>query len=100
MDRLIIKGNAELKGSIAVKGSKNSVLPIMVSALLSDKTLKLKNIPKLDDIKNMSKLLRSYGAIIKGSIDTIEINCKKVVKCIDNTTYKIKNCFKTNCKTI
>ena len=35
MDRLIIKGKADLKGSIQIKGSKNSALPIMVSALLS-----------------------------------------------------------------
>ena len=87
MDRLIIKGHAELKGSISVKGSKNSALPIMVSALLSDNTLKLKNIPKLDDIKNMTKLLRSYGLIIKGSTDTLEINCKKVVN--KDTDYDI-----------
>ena len=87
MDRLIIKGDAELKGSIAIKGSKNSALPIMVSALLSNNTLKLKNIPKLDDIKNMSKLLRSYGAIIKASSNTIKINCKKVVN--KDTDYDI-----------
>ena len=80
MDRLIIKGDAELKGSISVKGSKNSALPIMVSTLLSENTLKLKNIPKLDDIKNMSKLLRSYGSVIKASTDTLEINCKKIVE--------------------
>ena len=43
MDRLIIKGKADLKGSIQIKGSKNSALPIMVSALLSKKTLKLNN---------------------------------------------------------
>ena len=65
MDRLIIKGKADLKGSIKIKGSKNSALPIMVSALLSKSTLKLKNLPKLDDINNMSKLLRSYGGTIK-----------------------------------
>ena len=57
MDRLIIKGKADLKGSIQIKGSKNSALPIMVSALLSKNTLKLKNLPQLDDIDNMSKLL-------------------------------------------
>ena len=56
MDRLIIKGEADLKGSIKIKGSKNSALPIMVSALLSNDTLRLKNLPKLDDIKNMSRL--------------------------------------------
>ena len=79
MDKLIIRGNAELKGEISIKGSKNSALPIMVSALLSENTLKLQNIPKLVDIKNMSQLLRNYGAIIKSNGSNFEINCKKIV---------------------
>jgi UDP-N-acetylglucosamine 1-carboxyvinyltransferase len=79
MDRLIIKGKADLKGSIQIKGSKNSALPIMVSSLLSDNILKLKNLPKLDDINNMSKLLRSYGAIIKTSKDNLEIKCNNII---------------------
>jgi len=78
MDRLIIKGKADLRGSIRIKGSKNSALPIMVSALLSDYTLKLKNLPRLDDIKNMSKLLRCYGATIKTNEDNLDINCQKI----------------------
>ena len=79
MDRLIIKGEADLRGSISIKGSKNSALPIMVSTLLSFNTLRLKNLPKLDDINNMSKLLRSYGAIIKSRKDNLEINCQKII---------------------
>ena len=79
MDKLIIRGNADLKGEISIKGSKNSALPIMVSALLSEDTLKLQNIPKLVDIKNMSQLLRNYGAIIKSNGSNFEINCKKIV---------------------
>ena len=79
MDRLIIKGGADLTGSIRIKGSKNSALPIMVSALLSNNSIRLKNIPKLDDIKNMSKLLRSYGSIIKSSGDNLEINCNNII---------------------
>ena len=78
MDRLIINGEADLRGSIRIKGSKNSALPIMVSALLSDCTLKLKNLPRLDDIKNMSKLLRCYGATIKTNEDNLDINCQKI----------------------
>ena len=77
MDKLIIKGNADLKGSIKIKGSKNAALPIMISSLLSNETLKLKNIPKLDDIKNMIKLLRSYGSTIKRNKDQLEISGKK-----------------------
>ena len=87
MDRLIIKGGADLKGSIKTKGSKNSALPIMVSTLLFDNKLKLKNLPKLDDIKNMSKLLRSYGATIKASKDNLEINSKKIIN--KDTDYDI-----------
>ena len=78
MDRLIIKGKADLKGSIKIKGSKNSALPIMVSALLTKSALKLKNLPKLDDIDNMSKLLRSYGANIKSKQDNLEIKCNNI----------------------
>ena len=87
MDKLIIRGNADLKGEISIKGSKNSALPIMVSALLSENTLKLQNIPKLVDIKNMSQLLRNYGAIIKSNGSNFEINCKKIFN--SNADYDI-----------
>jgi len=79
MDKLIIKGSPDLSGSISIKGSKNSTLPIMISSLLSKKSLKLTNIPKLEDIKNMSKLLRSFGANIKSSEDSLDINCSKII---------------------
>jgi len=79
MDKLIIKGSHDLSGSISIKGSKNSTLPIMVSSLLSKKSLKLTNIPKLEDIKNMSKLLRSFGANIKSREDSLDINCSKII---------------------
>ena len=79
MDKLIIHGKANLKGSIKIRGSKNSALPIMVSSLLSDCTLNLKNLPKLDDIQNMIKLLRNYGATIKTNKDNLEINSKKII---------------------
>ena len=78
MDRLLIKGNANLKGSIKVRGSKNATLPIMVSSLLCNDILKLKNIPKLDDISNMTKLLESYGVIVSRNQDEMILNSKKI----------------------
>ncbi len=60
MDKLIIKGSADLSGSISIKGSKNSTLPIMVSSLLSKKSLKLTNIPKLEDIKKYVKTSEKF----------------------------------------
>ena len=78
MDKLIIKGQNKLKGFINVHGSKNSALPILVSSLLSDNNLTLTNIPKVDDISNMFKLLSGYGSIIKKNKKKIIINNSKL----------------------
>ena len=37
MQKLIIKGNKELSGSISISGSKNATLPILAASILSDK---------------------------------------------------------------
>ena len=74
MDKLIITGKNKLKGSIKVHGSKNAGLPILVSSLLSNKPLSLKNIPKVEDIDNMMKLLQGFGSKIKREKNLITID--------------------------
>ena len=74
MDKLIILGKHKLKGSIKVHGAKNAALPILVSSLLSDQNLTLTNIPRVDDISNMLKLLKEYGAKIKYNKNSITLN--------------------------
>ena len=65
MDKIRIKGNADLYGSINIPGSKNAALPILISSLLSKEDLILKNIPDLEDVKSMIKLLKNFGVIFK-----------------------------------
>ena len=79
MDRLIISGNAKLYGSINVKGSKNSALPLMAASLLSNKDLILQNLPNLEDVNNMQRLLQAYGVIADREDSTIHLNAKKVI---------------------
>tara|TARA_Y100001970_G_C14188331_1_gene833893 strand:+ start:323 stop:1579 length:1257 start_codon:yes stop_codon:yes gene_type:complete len=78
MDKLIISGKKNLSGSINVHGSKNSALPILVSSLLSRENLILENIPQVDDIKNMLKLLQSYGSKVNKNKNFITINSKNL----------------------
>ncbi len=78
MDKLIISGNHKLNGSISVHGSKNSALPILVSSLLNEEKLTLTNIPDVDDIKNMIKLLKQYGSKIKKNKKSLIINNNKI----------------------
>ncbi len=61
MDRIRIRGGAQLKGSIRVSGSKNASLPLMVASLLTDQPLTLKNVPRLADIDTMITLLQQHG---------------------------------------
>ena len=61
MDSFVIKGPAQLKGSIAVSGSKNTALPFLFSALLFDREVHFENIPRLWDIETTLKLLSEMG---------------------------------------
>ena len=65
MDKLQITGKAILTGSISVSGSKNAALPIMIASLLSDNGLYLKNLPAVQDILTMKKLLENFGIKIQ-----------------------------------
>ena len=64
MDRIRIRGGRQLKGEIRISGSKNASLPLMVTALLSDKKLTLHNVPRLADITTMLQLLKQHGVEI------------------------------------
>ena len=74
MDKIIIKGKADLFGSINIPGSKNSALPILVSSLLNKEEIKLNNIPELLDINSMINLLKNFGVSIKKTGSTISLN--------------------------
>ena len=41
MQKLIIKGNKTLSGTIKISGSKNATLPILASTILSDKKIEI-----------------------------------------------------------
>lgn len=78
MDKIRIIGNADLKGAIKISGSKNASLPILVSSLLSKKNIILKNIPKLEDIKSMIKLLKAYGVNFIDEKNKITLNASRI----------------------
>ena len=61
MDKLRIRGGRALEGEVRISGAKNAALPIMCAALLTDKPLRLSNVPQLMDTRTMAKLLRQMG---------------------------------------
>jgi UDP-N-acetylglucosamine 1-carboxyvinyltransferase len=65
MDKLLIRGGRRLKGEIAIAGAKNAALPELCAALLVAEPLRLANVPKLQDVATMAKLLRHMGVAVE-----------------------------------
>jgi UDP-N-acetylglucosamine 1-carboxyvinyltransferase len=64
MDKFVIRGGNPLVGTIRVSGAKNSALPCMAAALLTEDEVILENIPQVRDIETERKLLESMGALV------------------------------------
>ena len=64
MDKLLIEGGTPLAGEIAVSGAKNAALPLLCAALLTREPVTFTNVPALNDIATMLKLLGQMG--VKG----------------------------------
>jgi UDP-N-acetylglucosamine 1-carboxyvinyltransferase len=61
MDTFVITGGRRLFGRVRINGSKNSALPQMAAALLTDQPVTLREVPDLADIRNMQRLLEELG---------------------------------------
>jgi len=64
MDKIKVTGGIPLFGTVAISGSKNAALPIIISSLLTDGVLEVSNIPVLADIKTLYKILEGLGVHI------------------------------------
>lgn len=61
MDKLLIQGGTPLSGEVAISGAKNAALPILCASLLSAEPLHLTNVPHLNDISTMLRLIAQMG---------------------------------------
>ena len=64
MDKIVIEGGRTLQGDIAVSGSKNSALPILVSSLLTPEPCIYEGIPHLADIRTTLRLIAGLGVLV------------------------------------
>jgi UDP-N-acetylglucosamine 1-carboxyvinyltransferase len=61
MDQLRIRGGHRLAGEIVISGAKNAALPEMCAALLTAERVELQNVPSLNDVTTMARLLKTLG---------------------------------------
>ncbi|WP_332827013.1 UDP-N-acetylglucosamine 1-carboxyvinyltransferase [Ramlibacter sp.] len=69
MDKLLIRGGNRLNGEVRISGAKNAALPELCAALLTAEPMTLRNIPRLQDVATMLKLIRNMGCTAEFSPD-------------------------------
>ncbi len=78
MDKLLIAGGARLSGEIAISGAKNAALPILCSALLTTEPVTFTNVPRLNDIGTLLRLLEQMGVKVTRDGDTVTLDAAGV----------------------
>lgn len=77
LEKMIIKGQNKLSGTISVSGSKNVALKVLVAACLTDEEVVIENVPLITDFKIMAEIIEELGGIVKINDHSISIRIKK-----------------------
>ena len=78
MDKFVVTGGTALKGEIPTNGSKNSALPALAAALLTEETVTLGRIPRVRDIRTMQRLLVDIGAQVDIDGTTVRLTTPQI----------------------
>ena len=78
MERFIIEGGHRLAGEIRPAGNKNAALPMLAGALLSTGPVTLTNLPEIEDVRIMLRLLESVGAEVQRQDHAVTIYTPEV----------------------
>jgi UDP-N-acetylglucosamine 1-carboxyvinyltransferase len=79
MDKFAITGGTPLKGEIPTGGSKNSALPALAAALLTEEPVVLKRIPRVRDIRTIERLLVDIGSKVEAEGETVRLHTPHIV---------------------
>ena len=75
----IVEGGHRLSGTIEPSGNKNSALPIIAAALLTEHPVTLENVPRIRDTETLVELIRSVGASAEWKArNTLAIHAREV----------------------
>ncbi len=79
MTKIIVRGGQRLKGTVRVSGAKNAVLPILAASLLATEgDSVIYDVPLLDDVMTIQKVLASLGAQLTYNNETMRISAPAI----------------------
>lgn len=85
MSGLVVRNVKEVQGEVHISGAKNSILPLMCAALLSEKSL-FTNTPLLRDTEILGNILQTFGVEYTHSDNEMCLEVSNLPSNIDITT--------------
>lgn len=79
MKEFKIEGGHKLTGTIKISGAKNAALALIPAALLTNKKVKIYNVPNISDIENIKEILRHLNVKMKEEKEYLEIDASNLV---------------------
>ena len=79
MEQYIIKGGHPLVGEVEIGGAKNAALAILAAAIMTDETVRIENLPDVNDINVLLDAIAGIGAMVQRTDrHTVKINSKAI----------------------
>ncbi|MGQ9678501.1 MAG: UDP-N-acetylglucosamine 1-carboxyvinyltransferase [bacterium] len=76
MDRFLIHGGEPLTGKVSIARAKNAVLPLLTACLLTEDTCTVEDVPALEDVNTMLKLLKVIGVRVEQKGRTVRLTAR------------------------
>jgi len=73
MTSFLIEGGQRIQGTVQPIGNKNAALPMLSACLLTDDPITLHNVPQIDDVRTMLKLLQGLGVAVEQNASSITL---------------------------
>nr|WP_251125358.1 UDP-N-acetylglucosamine 1-carboxyvinyltransferase [Exiguobacterium sp. s37] len=89
---LHIVGQQKLEGTVEISGAKQSALPCLVAALLTEESVTIENVPMIEDVEVMVNLLKELGVRVErdGERMTIHSNEAVAMPLLGSETRKVR----------
>lgn len=83
MEKIIVRGGQQLRGTVKIEGAKNAVLPVLAASLIaSEGKSVITDVPVLADVYTINEVLKNLNADVEfnANTNTVEIDASKELR--------------------
>ncbi len=96
MEKIVVSGGKKLYGEISIDGAKNAAVAIIPAVILSNDICVLENIPNINDVSLILRILSEMGAKVKMlTKNSLEIDSRNINSCV--ASYDLVKNMRASC---